>query len=375
MRLTRASDLLRAFRFAQALFRSEEQANHRAREPTREGAEAYNSGALFGFAVEPVKLESYVSPPISPSTHWSLDPVPVRRGSFWGMDGDLRRLKQHDQQAHDETPRGESRRSVSRSSGSMADRFRQAGFNSTRGDPSQATGRPRMPAYMDYGYTESPIQGGALPEDELQPYPPTLRDHQQRQQPFAPYESDLVYNLGQQGPTQTPYEVVPQYSSRQSASLDSLAGQFPVPQYFAPNEPSGTGLSSPYLPSGLSPSAYNQPGPIGRSSATQPFPATMADMASVGAAGQQQALSLSQPQALSETQSATEPYRQFQLALRRTFNHIGAGRLVEASRSLLDISEWLVASARELGTYLVSLLASKGLPTGSSSDTGEYLTQ
>ncbi|KAL4918035.1 hypothetical protein BDW62DRAFT_217720 [Aspergillus aurantiobrunneus] len=262
------------------------------------------------------------------------------------MDGDFRRMKQHDQQAHYTTQPGMPRRSSSRSSGSAADRFRQAGLHSTRGDPSQAAGRPRMPAYMDYGYTDSTFQGGALQEDELQPYPPTLRDHQERQQPFPSYEPEMVYNLGQQGPTQTPYEVVPQYSSRQSASLDSLSGQFPVPQYFVPNEPSGAGLPSPYLPPGLSLSAYNQPGPIGRSSATQPFPATMADMTPVGAAGQQQAVS--QPQGLPEMPPA-EPYRQFQRALRGTIDHTRAGRLVEASRSLLDISEWLVASARELG--------------------------
>ncbi|KAL4872032.1 hypothetical protein BDV12DRAFT_5446 [Aspergillus spectabilis] len=266
------------------------------------------------------------------------------------MDGDFRRMKQHDQQAHYATEPGMSRRSASRSSGGTADRFRQTGFNSTRGDPSQAAGRPRMPAYMDYGYTDSTFQGGALQEDELQPYPPTLRDHQNRQHPFPSYEPEMVYNLGQQGPTHNPYEVVPPYSSRQSAALDSLSGQFSVPQYFAPNEPSGTGLPSPYLASGLSLSAYNQPGPIGRSSATQPFPATMADMTPVGAAaGQQQALPQSQPQALSEPPPTAEPYRQFQRALRGTIDHTRAGRLVEASQSLLNISERLVASARELG--------------------------
>ncbi|KAL4899677.1 hypothetical protein BDW74DRAFT_188955 [Aspergillus multicolor] len=265
------------------------------------------------------------------------------------MDGDFRRMKHDEQQAQYAGQPGMPRRSASRSSGSTADRFRQAGFNPTRGDPSQAAGRPRMPAYMDYGYTDSTFQGGALQEDELQPYPPTLRDQQQRQQPFPSYESELVYNLGQQGPTQTPYEAVPQYSSRQSASLDSLSGQFSVPQYFAPNEPSGTGLPSHYLPPGLSLSAYNQPGPIERSSATQPFPATMADMTPVGAAGQQQTLSQPQAQALPEPPPSAEPLRQFQRALRVTVDHIRAGRLVEASRSLLDVSEWLMATARELG--------------------------
>ncbi|KAL2855471.1 hypothetical protein BJY01DRAFT_2485 [Aspergillus pseudoustus] len=266
------------------------------------------------------------------------------------MDGDFRRTKQDDQQLHYATQPGMSRRSAPRSSGSSTgDRFRQAGYQPTRGDPSQATGRQRMPAYMDYGYTDSStFQGGAL-QDELQPYTPALRDPQQRQQPFHSYESEIVYNLGQQGPTQTPYEVVPPYPSRQSAALDSLSGQFAVSQYFAPNEPSGAGLATTYLAPGISMSPYNQPGPIGRSSATHAFSANMADMTLVGAAGQQQPSSHSQPQTLSEPSPSAEPLRQFQRALRGTIDHTRAGRLVDASRSLLDISEWLVVSARELG--------------------------
>ncbi|KAL3495613.1 hypothetical protein BJX62DRAFT_175086 [Aspergillus germanicus] len=270
------------------------------------------------------------------------------------MDGDFRRLKQDDQQFHYATQPGMSRRSAPRSfssTSSTGDRLRQAGYPPTRGDPSQAAGRQRMPAtYMDYGYTDSAFQGGAL-QDELQPYTPALRDHQERQQqPFPSYESELVYSLGQQNPTQTPYEVVPPYPSRQSAALGSLSGQFAVPQYFTPNEPSGTGLPSTYLATGLSLSPYNQPGPIGRSSATHAFSANMADMTPVGAAGQQQPSSHSQPQTLlPEASPAAEPLRQFQRALRGTMDHTHAGRLVDASRSLLEISEWLVVSARELG--------------------------
>ncbi|KAL2815931.1 hypothetical protein BJX63DRAFT_153248 [Aspergillus granulosus] len=262
------------------------------------------------------------------------------------MDGDFRRLKQDDQQLHYATQPGMSRRSAPRSSGSSTgDRFRQAGYHSTRGDPSQATGRQRMPAYMDYGYTDGTFQAGAL-QDELQPYAPTLRDHQQqRQQSFPSYESEIVYNLGQQGQAQASYEVVPPYPSRQSAALDSLSGQFAVSQYFAPNEPSGAGIPATYLAPGLSLSPYNQPGPTGRSSTTQAFPANTTDMTPVGAAGQQQPL----PQTLPEPSPSAEPLRQFQRALRGTIDHTRSGRLVEASRSLLDISEWLVVNARELG--------------------------
>ncbi|KAL2871297.1 uncharacterized protein BJX67DRAFT_158323 [Aspergillus lucknowensis] len=354
-------DLARLTRAYGLLGNTQNRVLQRKRETSRGCIRAKTERNPQGYSDSPVdlaKLESYASPPLSPSTDWSLDLDPVRRVLFEGMDGDPRHLKQNGRQAHYTAQPGMLRRAVPRSSGSHAvDRFGRVGFHSTREDPSQTTERPRVPTYMDYGYTDSTFQGGALQGDELQPYPSALRDNQQRQQSFPSYEPDMVYNLGQQGPTQTPYEVMPPYPSRQSAALDSLSGPFAVPQYFAPNEPSGAGLQSPYLPSGLSLSAYNQPGPIGRSSASQHFPAIMADMTAVGAAGQQHPSSHSQTQTLSEPPPSAEPYRQFQRALRGAVNHTRAGRLVEASRSLLDISEWLVASARELGTF--SLLASR----------------
>jgi hypothetical protein len=225
--------------------------------------------------------------------------------------------------------------------------------------------------YMEYGYTDPSFQGGSLQGDELQPYP-SLRDQerqpqpqqQQLQQSFTPYEPEMIYNINPQGPAQAPYEVVAPYSARQSAAIDALSGQFAVPQYFPPNEPTGAGgpaLGAPYLTSQLHPSTYNQPGPIGRSSGTQPFPTTMADMPPGGTTGrfdpsssQQQ----SQPvpsQTVSESVTLNDAYGQFQRALRGTLDHARAGRLVEASRSLLEISEWLVTNARELGVYFFNL--------------------
>ncbi|RAL02769.1 uncharacterized protein BO80DRAFT_351498, partial [Aspergillus ibericus CBS 121593] len=286
----------------------------------------------------PAKLESYVSPPLSPLAHWSLGLDPVRRG----MDGEIRRMKQHDPQARFATRAGMSRRT--------ADRFRQAGVPSARGDASQATGRPRMPTYLDYGYTDSPFQG-----NELQPYPPTLRDQQRQQhsvhQPIAPYDSDMVYNLSQQVPAQAPYEVVPPYPGRQSAAMEGLSNQFGVPQYFPPNEPTGTGvppMGSPYL--SLPP--YNQSGGMERSHPTHVFPPAMDTLTSVAS---QQPPSPSQQQLPPSSREGSEStgwktlYAQFQHALRETFNSTRAGRLVEASSSLLQISEWLVANARDLG--------------------------
>ncbi|KAH8431299.1 uncharacterized protein LDX57_008961 [Aspergillus melleus] len=274
------------------------------------------------------------------------------------MDGDTRRMKQHEQ-AQFATRAGMTRRTVSRPYGAATDRFRQATLQSTRGDaPSQATGRARLStsAYLDYEYPDGAFQGGSLQGDELQPYAPTLRDHQRQQvQPsFTGYESEMVYNLNQQGPTQSPYEVVPPYATRQSAAMDALSSQFAVPQYY--NEPTGPGVPSPYLAQ-LPLAAYNQPGPIGRSGTTQPFPATMPDMTPVGTTGRLEPSPPSQPQPQQPAAGESfghpnESYGQFHQALRETFADTRAGRLVEASRSLLEISEWLVTNARELGMSL-----------------------
>ncbi|KAE8145856.1 hypothetical protein BDV25DRAFT_170177 [Aspergillus avenaceus] len=283
------------------------------------------------------------------------------------MDGDTRRTKQYDQPRFATRP---SRRAVAE-----ADRYRQSGLQPARGDVlSQATGRQRIPTYLDYGYTDT-FQGPSL-QDELQPYP-SLRDqqrqhqHQQHQpsqqqqqqqsqshpqpQPFPSYESEMVYNINPQGPTQSPYEVVTPYSTRQSAGIDALSGHFSVPQYFPPNEPTGaTALGAPYLTSQLQLPTYNQPGPIGRSTGIQPFPTTMTDMPPVGTTGRFDSSASQQPQqtpsqAVSESTNLSVAYNQFQEALRGTLDHARAGRLVEASRSLLEISEWLVTNARELG--------------------------
>ena len=44
-----------------------------------------------------------------------------------------------------------------------------------------------------------------------------------------------------------------------------------------------------------------------------------------------------------------EAYNQYQNALRQTFENTRSGRLIEAGQSLLEISEWLLGHAAELG--------------------------
>ena len=114
-------------------------------------------------------------------------------------------------------------------------------------------------------------------------------------------------------------------------------------------------MGVPYL---TSIPTYNQPGPIGRPTGSQPFPTTMTDMPPGGTAGRfdssssQQQPQQASSQVISDPTTLTDAYGQFQRALRGTLDNARTGRLEEASRSLLEISEWLVTNARELGMYI-----------------------
>lgn len=50
-----------------------------------------------------------------------------------------------------------------------------------------------------------------------------------------------------------------------------------------------------------------------------------------------------------DTSSLDQAYSRYQRALRHAFDHARAGRLLNASQSLMEISEWLVSNAQDLG--------------------------
>ncbi|KAJ5504820.1 hypothetical protein N7463_007694 [Penicillium fimorum] len=268
------------------------------------------------------------------------------------MDGD-QRMKQNE-------------RSMSRS-GNAARRApgRATGFDPAiqpRGDQTGMSQPPEQaPMSYDYGYTSSSFHGGSLQSNDLQSYQPqdfvraqrpqqTSIQHQRRRAPqgpaFSPYESSMLYGFNQQGPTQEQFDVVPQYQTRQSAAIDVLSNQF-VPQYFPPEESAGSGVAAlSYLNAQLQP--YNQPGSMARPNTTQSFSAPISDF-TVGSGSMNR---LDQPQA--ESQQSYQPNLEeaigrYHRILRRTFDQTRAGRLVEAGGSLLEISEWLVTNARDLG--------------------------
>ncbi|KAI2791809.1 hypothetical protein POX_c04688 [Penicillium oxalicum] len=258
--------------------------------------------------------------------------------------------------------------------GRVMNRFEQA--TRARGNPtgiSQAPDRTTMS--YDYGYT-----GNAFPSDlqvcnriwrtsskniitppqQQQTSPGSTQQLNRRRAnaetiPLVPYDSGMLYSFGsQQGPAHGAFDVVPQYSTRQSAGMEALSNQMPISQYFT-DDAAGSGVPglSPYL-NALS---YNEPGPMARSSTAQPFPTTLAEFTpmEIGSSTRLDPSALSsgldQPAIECHLKSLTDPldHPEYQRALCSTFDRIRAGRLIEASKSLLKISEWLVTNARDLG--------------------------
>ncbi|KAJ5139282.1 uncharacterized protein N7515_004130 [Penicillium bovifimosum] len=269
------------------------------------------------------------------------------------MDGD-QRMKQH------ERSMSRSGNGARRAPSRATDCFDPA--IQARGDPTGMSQPPEQASMSyNYGYTGSSFHGGSLQSNELQDYQhqdfvrgqrpqQASLQPQRRRTPQDPaafsYDSSILYGFGQQGPSQGPFEAVPQYQTRQSAAIE-LSNQFAVPQYFAPEDSTGSGVAglSPYLNAQLQ--SYNQPNPQ-RPNTTQSFSATISDFNAIGS-GSMNRLDPAEQRQQSDQPSLEEAVGRYQRILRRTFDQTRAGRLVEAGASLLEISEWLVTNARDLG--------------------------
>ena len=267
------------------------------------------------------------------------------------MEGDGRQRRQYDQANYPsargfaQTPRG-----VPSSSGSnVPDRFGQSQMLATRTEMSAPPAGPAAQT-LAYGYTQGqqyaaqPLHGSSL-----QYTPDFSPPDSQRQQQFPQYASNMMYNVPSQAQQQSPYESVSQYQPRQSAAIEVLSTQFGVPQYFNPSEP--TSAAGPAVPQQYASAQFQQPmsyppqqASLVRSTNPLPYQSSMADFAQpiASEALEQQDLAL-------DSSSYDDAYNQYQNALKSTFENTRSGRLIEAGLSLLEISEWLLGHAVELG--------------------------
>lgn len=161
-----------------------------------------------------------------------------------------------------------------------------------------------------------------------------------------------MYNVPQQAPQSTVYDSPQQFQPRQPAGMQMLPD---VAGPYFPSEPtSATG------PPGLQNHASSS-----SSAVYQQHQSSPADRAPLLQQGYPQSIALggmpqSAPEIMEEDNFQPQgpgmeaAYTTYQTALKEIFQNVIAGRLAEASQSLLEVSEWLLGHVGDLGMNQIS---------------------
>jgi hypothetical protein len=209
------------------------------------------------------------------------------------------------------------------------------------------------------------------------------QQHQhQHQQQAAQQQSGSTARVGshhghqQHASPQSPYDTVPSVQHyaqpRQSAAIEVLTSQFGVPHqyYVSPGEGTPGGGAPGPTPA---PTSAHSAGPIGTQQyqnlqyTSQQSPVGRADTAgglvsTFSPTGMANPSAPQDPQGQFASQTAyttqsnapdhDQAYVQYQQNLKQTFEYIRDGRLSEAGRNILSLSDWLVQNAEGLGTVI-----------------------
>lgn len=241
------------------------------------------------------------------------------------------------------------------------ERSRQASLLTGHGPASNTSAMHGGPA-SGYGYYDEAAQPGSLPVPAapLQ-YATEYSQEPQRHASYPGYGGGLMYGVAQQIPQNQPYDPVQPYQQqRRSATLDVLSTQFPgVSPFYVSGEPggaSGASVQSQPAPSQFPSLSFPQQSPAPRPSLATVYTPSMGDVQH--SVGDQSMTGQDYVQGPSNYDAA---YNQYQTALKRTFANIHNGQLMEAAQTLLEISDWLLTHAVELGTFPSKSLSSLSL--------------
>jgi len=300
------------------------------------------------------KLASYATPPLSPAAHRSLNlDTPSGRqlsAHFGGMEGEDPHRRQYDQSGY---PSSRGYGQVPRGGGSDAsDRFRQPQISSLRSPTSgpRTSTAGQSQGITGYGYTQGQQQYAPQLQDAALQYQAEFTQDPQRAQQYTQYSSNLMYNMPQQTPQQSPYEPVQQFQPRQTAAVEVLSTQFGVPQYYPTGDPTSAPgpMAQQYATAPFQQQiTYQQPAHTGRAALPPAYPTGMAEYVQPNV-----------PEVLEQQEPAPDAggydaaYRRYVEKLRATFQDVKEGRLVEAGQGLLEISEFLLGQAVELGKLI-----------------------
>ena len=239
------------------------------------------------------------------------------------------------------------------SSSGASERFRQTHVQMPP-TPASAVGPSagsRSQGSGSYGYTQGQQQyAPPMQENTIQYRPDYPQDAQRQQQQFGSYSSNLIYNMPSSIQQQPADYEVQQFQPRQSAAIEVLSNQFNVPQYYNPTEAtSGAGSSQQSYPSAsFQHQGQYQQGTQNRSSNSSPYTAGISDYSQMNMANV-----LDQPESSSQQgrrSSGDDAYTGYLESLKQTFRETQHGRLVDAGRRLLRLSEWIASQANDLGT-------------------------
>ena len=266
------------------------------------------------------------------------------------MEGGNRRRRQDDPPDYPRGVSGASQQASSQQSSGGSSQPSQM-FASRQNPPTASAVREEQAEYGYYGGA-SQFANPSVPAGSMQ-YPQGYPQDQQREQDFPHYRSNVMFDLPQQGTQSESYGALEtQYQQpRQATAVEVLSSQFAgAAPFYMP----GTGeqnIAGPSQQAGsqYSPLSYGPQNPVVRPSVTPSYQAGLGDSAQATVAhssltGQQ----FGQGQGQGSS-SYDDAYEQYQIALRRTFENTRNGQLVEAGQSLLEISEWLLSHAVELG--------------------------
>ena len=158
-----------------------------------------------------------------------------------------------------------------------------------------------------------------------------------------------MYNMPQQAPPPPPYDPVQQFQPRQSAAVEVLSTQFGVPQYYPAADPTsapgqmGQQYAAAPFPQQM---AYQQPTQAVRAAVSTGYTASIADYVQPSAPEIPE-----QQDPAQDANSYDAAYRRYIERLRGTFKDVQDGRIVQAGQCLLELSEFLLGQAVELGKW------------------------
>ena len=277
------------------------------------------------------------------------------------MDEHNHRRRQNDPPYVPPDPRFMSSQGQGRGfSSSTSQRYRSSALQSSlagRGDAGATT-------YSGYYQEPTASFATAMPPSAV-PYQSSYAQEPRQQQTFTGYNTDMMYNVTPQAPQSGVYDSSQQFqATRQPAAMQMLPDE--GPPYFQAEQGSASGQSAMQhqaAPSSANVYQQHQQSPADRSSMLQQsYPATIA-MGGMGQAAPEMMETEGFQSASASAQTQTQPqpppmevaYNSYLTALKEIFLNIVHVRLSEASRSLLEVSEWLLGHVTDLGRQTIHI--------------------